>query len=249
MKEQILVDNLLINYYKFKANGKKTLLFLHGWRSDGMIWKEIADILADEDVAIFALDFPGFGGSPAPKEAFSVKDYADLTAQFIEKLKLKNVILVGHSFGGRVAIKLAADNSTLIEKVVLVDSAGIKPNHLNTKKIMAKIVKPFFKPKFMQGVRKSIYKRIGSDDYLATPELQETFKKIVGEDLSDDLSKIKLPTLIIWGENDTETPAKDAEIMAKEIVDSHKVKLKDAGHFSFIDQSQEFITELTKFIK
>lgn len=250
MQNQAVIDNLLINYYIFKSQGKKTILFLHGWRSEGMIWKDIADKL-DANLKLISLDLPGFGLSRLSKKAFSVSDYAEVVAHFIKKINLENVILVGHSFGGRIGIKLASSYPELLEKLVLVDSAGLI---LDQKKIerqrkLAKFAKPFFRPKFMQGLRKAIYKRIGSEDYLATPEIQETYKKVIGEDLRPDLSKIKVETLLFWGADDKETPIQYAEIMNKEIKNSQKVIVREAGHFSFLDQPQEFAETLKDFIK
>lgn len=250
MKEQIIVNNLLITYYCFKKEGKKTVLFLHGWRSEGLIWKEIAKSMQADNVAIYALDLPGFGLSAVPKEALSIDDYAAIVAEFIKKLELTNIILVGHSFGGRISIKLAASHPELIDKLVLADSAGLVLNNKRRefRKKTAKIIKPFFKPKFMQGLRKKIYQQMGAEDYLATPYLKDTFIKTISEDLCSCLPMIIIPTLIIWGENDLETPIEYANIMHREIKNSEKIVIEQAGHFSFLDDSQRFSYELAKFI-
>jgi len=250
MKNQLVVDGLLINFYKFQEGDKGTLLFLHGWRSEGMIWQGIIRQLDLPGYTIYALDLPGFGSSPAPDKPYAVADYAGFVSTFIQKLKLTNVILVGHSFGGRIGIKLAASEPEIIKKLVLVDSAGMitdqKGNQL--KKTIAKIFKPFFRPKFMQPLRKKVYQMIGAEDYLATPELRETYLKVISEDLSTFLPKIKQPSLIIWGGKDKQTPLEYAEIMKKGIKDSSLVVLRDAGHFSFLDQPDEFAKQLTIFI-
>jgi pimeloyl-ACP methyl ester carboxylesterase len=166
-------------------------------------------------------------------------------------LELKNVIIVGHSFGGRVGIKLASEHPELISKLVLVDSAGFASKATKKKfyRIIAKIVKPIFKPKTMQGLRRKIYQKIGAEDYLATPELQTTFVNIVTEDLTADMADIRLPTLVIWGRNDKDTPVRQGERMYATIFNSQLVILEHAGHFSFIDQPQRFAEVLKKFIK
>jgi pimeloyl-ACP methyl ester carboxylesterase len=150
-----------------------------------------------------------------------------------------------------VAIKLSSSNPELISKVVLVDSAGFAMDA--SKKIFtkaaAKIVKPFFKPKFMQPLRKKIYQKIGAEDYLATPELQKTFVNVTGEDLSNDMKKIQAPTLIIFGENDKVTPVTYGELMKFLIPNSKCRVLKGAGHFSFLDKPEEFAEALKDFIK
>jgi pimeloyl-ACP methyl ester carboxylesterase len=213
------------------------------------------------EYGMYALDLPGFGKSPftppspspsrgGNNNGWAVGDYAKVVKEFIEKLDLKNVILIGHSFGGRVAIKLVAKYPILISKLILVDSAGfaMDANKKSAMNFAAKIARPFFKPKFMQGLRKKIYRQIGAEDYLATPELQKTFVNITSEDLTADMKNIKLPTLIIWGENDTETPLEFGKKMNTLIPNSKFVILKNVGHFSFLDKPEEFVKILENFI-
>lgn len=248
MQDSVVINQQLVAYNVLNQESKRALVFLHGWRSQGLVWKDIAEKINNQGFAIYMLDFPGFGGSPQPKVAFSVQDYADVVGEFIKKLKLGNVILVGHSFGGRVAIKLSAIYPNLIKKIVLVDSAGLAENKSKEISFLAKIAKPFFKPSFMMGLREKIYKKIGAEDYVATPQLRETFLKVINEDLSDYLAQINKPTLIIWGENDKDTPTSAAKLMNEKIKNSKLVVLKGAGHFSFLDKPQEFLSELTNFI-
>lgn len=249
MKDKIVINNLLINYYCFKENGAKTLLFLHGWCSNGAIWQTMAEKLNNENYALYALDLPGFGESSLSNDDFTIQKYVDIVSEFIQKKGLKNIILVGHSFGGRIAIKLSATQPDLIEKLVLVDSAGFISGQRNIfKKFLAKLAKPFFKPKFMQGARESIYRMIGAEDYIATPELKQTFINIINEDLSQYLPQIYQPTLIVWGADDSETPIFFAEKMRREIKKSILVVIEKAGHFSFIDQPDIFYSRLKDFI-
>lgn len=250
MRDQTIINKLLINYYRFKKEGDKTVIFLHGWRSEGAIWKATAELMKYDNLALYALDLPGFGASAVPKKALSIDDYADIVLEFIKKFKLEKVILVGHSFGGRISIKIATTHPELIDKVILVDSAGLNlsSGKTTTRKVFARLFGPFFKPKFMQGLRRRIYRKMGAEDYISTPYLKETYLKTIKEDLRDCLPKIILPTLIIWGAKDTETPLKFADIMNKEIKNSEKVIFPGAGHFSFLDCPQEFANQLIKFI-
>ena len=246
MKDNLVIGGQLVNYYQI-GQGKKNLIFLHGWGSNALIWQNIISKIDQKQFCIYTLDLPGFGNSALPKKSFSISDYTEVISEFISKLNLKNNILIGHSFGGRIAIKLAATHPNLIKKLILVDSAGIKVDKKFTN-YLAKIVKPIFKPKFMQKSRMLIYKKIGAQDYANSGELKETFKKIINEDLTSYLDRIKLPVLIIWGEDDQETPLQFAQIMKEKINNSQLKIIKDAGHFSFIDQPQLFINELNNFI-
>ncbi len=270
MGKQLIVNENLIAYSQ-AGEGERAVIFLHGWRSQKEVWQNVLSQLSIVNCQLFAIDLPGFGGSPAPRSAWTVNDYAEVVKGFIEKIELKKVIIVGHSFGGRVGIKLAAMLSKSVStslpsealghlfspgekgniyKLVLVDSAGfaLDDSKKNIYGLMAKIAKPFFKPKFMQGLRRKIYEHIGSEDYLATPELQKTFVNIIGEDLTEDMEKINCPTLIITGENDKDTPPSFGQKMQSLIPNSKLTILPGAGHFSFLDKPGEFAEELNKFI-
>jgi pimeloyl-ACP methyl ester carboxylesterase len=269
---QVVIKNQIISYFSNQTAGEKCLLFLHGWRSQKEVWANVANKLisqqvnkqvsesANQPISIYAIDLPGFGGSSLHKieGGMSVSDYALVIKEFIEKLNLKNIILVGHSFGGRVGIKLVASTPSLskegaggvIEKLILVDSAGFAMNSMkkNVFRFIAKIVSPFFKPKFMQSLRAKIYKKIDAEDYLATPELQKTFLNVVNEDLTEDVKKINIPTLILTGENDTDTPVVMGKKMHTLIPDSSFRILPNSGHFSFVDQPEQFVEIVKKFI-
>ncbi len=253
MPQQIVINNLLINYYEFCKGDKQNVIFLHGWRSQSLVWQQIADRLKSEGYTIYALDLPGFGSSAAPDSAYTVGDYKEIVRCFIDKLELTNNIVVGHSFGGRVGIKLAAENPDLVQKLILVDSAGLRLEDEirsnNLKKVIAKAVKPVFGLKIMSGLKSYIYKKIGSEDYLATPSLRETYVNVINEDLRPFLPMIKASTLIIWGDKDTDTPLEYADIMHKEIAQSRLEILEGAGHFSFVDCPDKFTDLLNNFIK
>ncbi len=258
MEKKVIIDNLLIQYVQSGNPAGDALIFLHGWRSQKEIWNAImasSQLSAlTEQVSKFnciAIDFPGFGKSQLPSKPFGIAEYAKIVELFIEKLELKNVTLIGHSFGGRVAIKLAASCPKHIGRLVLVDSAGFAMG-ASKKKLLglsAKFIKPFFKPQFMQPLRKSIYKAIGAEDYVTTPELQKTFVKIVTEDLTADMTHIICPALLVFGQADVDTPVSFGERMQKLIPQAKLIILNDAGHFSFIDQPIQFLEALITFIQ
>lgn len=257
-EKNIILNNLLVHYYGWNKaeQNPRALLFLHGWRSDGSVWRPIIPALLEKTPCdIYTLDLPGFGKSQTPPPSFSLANYAEIVKTFIEKLGLTNVTIIGHSFGGRIAIKLASAQSSeveprKIEKMVLVDSAGVtlEDTRLEAKKIIAKIVKPFFRLPFVSRLRAPLYRAIGSEDYLATPELREVFVRVINEDIAPLLPNIRQKTLIVWGENDEVTPIEAGEIMAKKIPDAKLVILKNAGHFSFLDKKEEFIELLADFL-
>lgn len=251
LNKQIIINDLLVNYYYFLPDKKptKTLIFLHGWGTDSQLWFKIVPELIKKNYSLYFLDLPGFGQSQVPNIAYDVDDYKKVIYEFINKLELKKINLIGHSFGGRITIKLAAENPDFLEKIVLVDTAGIVTAS-KIKKItalIAKIFNPIFKPRFMQPLRKKLYFLMGSE-YLENEKLSEVFSKVVSENLTKLLTLIKKPTLIIWGRKDLVTPLYYGELMKRLIPKSKLIIFEKAGHFSFLDQPEEFVKELTKFI-
>lgn len=250
--KQIIINELLVNYYYFlpdKKSPNKTLVFLHGWGVDSRLWFRIVPELINKNYSMYFLDLPGFGQSQVPNKAYDVNDYKKIIYEFVKKIGLKKINLIGHSFGGRVTIKLASENPEFLEKIILVDTAGIVTASKIKKitELIAKTISPIFRPSFMQPLRKKFYLLFGSE-YLENEKLSEIFSKVVSENLTRLLTFIKKPTLIIWGKRDKVTPLYYGELMNKLIPKSKLIVLEKSGHFSFLDQSDEFVKVLTKFI-
>ncbi|KKU19368.1 hypothetical protein A3A64_03950 [Candidatus Gottesmanbacteria bacterium RIFCSPLOWO2_01_FULL_48_11] len=242
-QKQISIRGLLVNYYTRVGDNrqhKKTFIFLHGWRSSGTIWFAITSKITDANLC--CMDFPGFGRSTLPQGVMDLNEYASIVRDFISKLGLTNITLVGHSFGGRVAIKLVSTNPELVSRLVLVDSAGFASSASRKAAlgIVARMVRPLFRPAFMHSLRRKIYTLMGTEDYVATPELKDTFVKVVNEDLSDAMRTIKTQTLIVWGGQDKETPLAMGEKIHSLIPHSRLEVIKNAGHFSFLDNPSAF---------
>lgn len=242
IKKEIIIDNLRINYYQspeFKTDG--TLVFLPGWQAKAQVFKKIFDSV-DNYVAI---DWPGFGESEQPASIWGLTEYADFLKKFLGKLKIINPVLVGHSFGGSVGIKYVV-NGGQAKKIILIDSAGIRRKSF--KKFIyfvgAKVVKIFlWLPvirKYKQAIRKKFYQAIDSVDYVEAGEMSQIYQKIISNDLTDDLQKIKVKTVLIWGDQDKATPLADGLLMKKMIANSELFVIKDAGHFPFLEKEEEF---------
>lgn len=250
LNKQIIINNLLVNYYYLsKKKSFKTLVFLHGWGVDSKLWFKVLPELIKKNYSLYFLDLPGFGQSQIPNTTYDVDDYKKIVYGFVKKLGLKNIYLIGHSFGGRITIKLAAENPEFLEKIILVDTAGIVTAS-KIKKIsamIAKTISPIFRPSFMQPLRKKLYFLLGSE-YLENEKLSEIFSKVVSENLTRLLTRIKKPTLIIWGGNDKVTPLYYGQLMSKLIPKSKLVVFEKAGHFSFLDAPEEFVRTLTEYI-
>ncbi|MBU1167831.1 alpha/beta hydrolase [Patescibacteria group bacterium] len=234
---RIQVQGLLVNY---KTIGLGTpILILPGWGGSSETWKSFIDYFkASDKYQLIVLDLPGFGKSDDPPVAWSVSDYVNFVLDFTEKIDLERFVLVGHSFGGRVSIKLTARYQQKVEALVLVAAAGIKHKKSlkqRTGNLLAKQGKkifslPFFK-KYFHFSRKALYKLLRERDYVKTRgNMKETFQRVVAEDLTPYLNDIKVPTLIIWGTKDRMTPVNDAYVMNDGISGSVLEVIEGGGH-------------------
>lgn len=244
---EILVDNCKVEY-KITGEGKDVVI-LQGWGTTLSMYDSVANSI-NSKYRVIQLDLPGFGGSDEPKEPWSVDDYADFVLKFLDALNVQEASFIGHSYGGRIIIKLAArqDLPVKIDKIVLIDSAGIRPKRTMKQKAKIrayKIGKKIFSIKFLQKLfPEAIEKwksRQGSADYRnASPIMRQCLVKAVNEDLTDHLPNIKADTLLIWGDMDTATPLSDGRLMEKLIPSAGLVVLKGAGHYSYLDQPYVF---------
>lgn len=250
------VNNIKINYEQ-KGSGDLIVL-LHGWGSNIKLFANLIDLLAKK-YTVVAMDMPGFGESQEPPSAWCVDDYVDFVIDFLKDYDNKNIMFLGHSFGGRVIIKLnSRDNLDFkVSKVILVDSAGIMPPKSNKKGFRTRKYK-FFRSILSTGIMQKIAPealeklrvKYGSADYAAaSPLMRQVLVKVVNEDLEPLIPNIKCPTLLVWGVNDTATPLSDGEKMEKLIKDSGLVKLENAGHYSFLEQQYTFNRVMCSFMK
>jgi pimeloyl-ACP methyl ester carboxylesterase len=234
-------------YYQKTGRGKD-LVLLHGWRQDVSTWWGIVELLKD-DFTLWMLDLPGFGRSETPKKPFTVKDYSEIVSGFIKGQKIKNPVLLGHSLGGRVAIKLASISHT--GSVILEDAAGIKTVPMVKEVFLAAAAKTF---KFLvpdifnlkDKLRHLVYRSLDSD-YEDVGELRETFVNLTNEDLTPDLAKIKSETLLIWGEKDRAVPLKMGKKMYKLIENSRIEVLDGIGHFPHLENPERFVYWVRNF--
>jgi len=252
---ETVVNGIKVNYID-EGTGE-IVLFLQGWGTNLDIYKKLINKLKLTN-RIIALDFPGFGKTPEPSTAWDVNDYTDFTLAFINKLKLNNIILMGHSFGGRVIIRLMnkKNRKITVKKIVLLDSAGIKAKVTAKKKLKQTWFKVCKKAagskigkKIFPGAVERMKNKHGSADYRkASPLMKQVLVKTINEDLTDMLPNIDVPTLLIWGDMDTATPLSDAKIMEEKIPDAGLVVLKNTGHYSFLEDFYTFSKVIDSFL-
>jgi pimeloyl-ACP methyl ester carboxylesterase len=252
---EIIIDGIKINYEQLGAG--ENVLVLHGWGASIQTMRPVIDALKDS-YRITALDFPGFGGSSMPPDSFGVPEYTRLTQAFLERLNIKHTHIICHSFGGRVTILLAAQRPELVGKIVFTDAAGLrKPRTLKyyirtySYKLAKRISRGKAVKRILLALGVDVDKRVksaGSADYRAlSDEMRRVFVRVVNQDLKEYLPMIKSPSLLIWGENDMDTPVEFAKIMEKKIPDAGLVVFPGAGHYSFLDRFGQYITVVRTF--
>ncbi len=231
------------------------VLLLHGWGASCDSYKGVINALRDK-CRLVALDFPGCGQSDLPERPLDINDYVALVMEFCSALKIRDPILVGHSHGGRVIMKLAGSGLMNPKKIVFIDAAGIKPQYSFKKwcKVRTfKTVKWFLTlPLIRNHTEETLQKarnHFGSADYNSAPEvMRKTLVNLVNDDMSMYLDGIKASTLLIWGENDTATPLYMAKRLEKIIPDCGLCVIKGTGHWSFVEKPHEAQAILRSFL-
>lgn len=248
------IDGLNIEYLDEGAG--IPVLLLHGWGSSFDVYKGVIAALR-ENCRLVAMNFPGCGKSDTMENPWTLEDYCDLVLKFIKKTGLENPILIGHSHGGRVILKLAAEGMLNPPKIVLLDSAGLIPKKSFKQKFRAKSFKaikrvltlPVIK-NYSAGLLDKARRHYGSADYNAAPEvLRKTLVSLVNTDLRNIIGNIKAPTLLIWGDKDTATPLSDAKIIESLIPDAGLCVLEGTGHYSFCEKPYQAHAILKSFVK
>ena len=235
------------------GSGTPTLL-LHGWGASGDLFAATMRGLG-EGLDLIALDFPGFGKTAPPPAPWGVSEYMDWTLALMDWLGIERANFVGHSFGGRVAIKLAALHPERVARLVLADAAGIRPQrdwryHLRVRafKTMRALAQARYTPQSLREWAGAQVAQQGSPDYkAASGTVRGSFVRVVNEDLREYLPRIQAPTLLIWGDRDEDTPLADAQLMERLIPDAGLVVFEGAGHYAYLEQSGRFCVIVKQF--
>lgn len=229
-----------LEYLQFGKKEPK-IIFLHGWQQRKQSLTPLVPFLY-KNHRLYFLGLPGFGKVKMPSTITGSKEYAELVARWLKKKKLLPAILVGHSFGGKIATLIALNHPKLISHLILIASSGIP---------QPKWWYPI-KDIVPQKIRKSLFPIFGSlltsQDCQTAGPLLPFLKNIVKEDLRPQFKKIKIPTLIIWGKNDQELPIKHGKTIHRSIPKS-QLKILPGDHFPFQKNPQKMANLILKFIK
>ena len=238
MKKKI--DNIEINYVQYGKG--QDIVLLHGWGQNIQMMDPIGKNL-DDNFKITILDLPGFGNSDIPKFAYTINDYTNLLESFLKELNIKEPILIGHSFGGRIAINYASKFK--VKKLVLFGTPFLvrKKNSLKVK-----ILKSLKQIKILNNFAEKMKNHLGSEDYRnAKGVMREILVNTVNESLETSASKINVPTLLIWGESDQAVPISEAKELEKTITDSALIVLP-GSHYCYLENLGRVISILEHFL-
>ncbi len=249
-----IVNDFNIHYEKY-GNEKHNIIILPGWGDTRSTFNNLISVLK-EYYTVYIIDYPGFGNSKFPNRDLDIYDYANLIKDFITINSIDNPIIISHSFGGRISIILAGLYKLPIKKMILIDAAGIK----HKKKFKLKIKQAIYKllkkigiilPKKIRNTYlNKLINIFGSADFKnLDPNIRKTFIKVINEDLTEYLSDINTSTLLIWGENDNDTPLDDGKLMNIKIEDSGLIVIPNASHFPYLEYPYYITKIILEFLK
>ena len=251
---QVKIKDYNINY-EIIGEGKP-IIMLHGWLTDLESMRPLAANLSKK-FKIYLVDVIGFGKSDLPENPLTSNDFGNFLKEFVEKLNIENPILIGHSNGGRIIINAVGRNLVKPKKIVLIDSAGLKPKrsieyHIKVAiyKIGKLILNLLPNTNTIKKFKEKLRNNVGSSDYKASPVvLKDTMKIILNEDQRPLLKNINVPTLLIWGSLDTATPISDAREIERILPDCGLVEYPYGTHFSYLENIENCKLVLDEFFK
>ena len=238
-------NDINIHYQDFGDKSKDTIVFLHGWGQNIQMMEPIAKPL-EKTNRIIIIDLPGFGESEEPKYVWTLEEFAEMVHALLEKLNVKNPYLVGHSFGGKISILYTSKYD--VNRLVLLSSPyKVKIKKVSTK---VKILKALKKVPGLGALAEVAKKHMGSTDYKnASPMMRDILVKHVNTDLTDIVKTIKVPTFIIWGDNDTAVDVEDAYELEELLQDAGLVVYEGCTHYAYLERAGQTINILKEFFK
>ena len=217
------------------------IFLLHGWGASSSAFSFVLDALGRAGFRATAPDFAGFGATPEPEAPRGVPEYAADALALADELGAEKAIWVGHSFGGRVALEIAAKHPERAAGLVLVDSAGLRPRRPPSYHIRVALHK-LLKRLGGSGLK-------GSADYRElSPVMKAVFVRVVNYDETPLLARIACPTAVFWGDRDRETPLYMAKRFVRGIEDSRLFMLS-GGHFAYAEDPDRFMRVLIAFVR
>jgi len=245
IKKEIIISGLKVSYSVSSSfNPDQAVVFLPGWKSPVDLFCSVMGDIPN----LLAVNLPGWGGSEKPQMDWGLAEYAGFVKEFLLKLGINRPILVGHSVGGAIAVEYLS-NGGQAKKLVIISGAIVRERSAKKKAMFAgaKIFRFLF-PFINKSWRQRLAGKSLSPDYIQAGELEGTYKRLISEDKKDDFSKLGLPIILIWGQDDQDTPSAQAEQLQSLRPQAILETIPQAGHYCFLDQPQKFREIIFKFL-
>lgn len=233
-------------HYTKSGTGTPVFLLVHGWGGTGRSLSKLASLLKDT-YTVYTLDLPGFGSSDRPNPDWGVAEYAGIITSFLREKIKQPVVFFGHSFGGALGVYIASSEPALFSRLILASASYHRTSGPQSRLPLRKL--PFLPGWLKLIVRKAAYKLLyPKSDILNYPFLEENYRTIVSHDLTPHLKNIAMPVLILWGENDRDTPVADARLLKDNLPDAHLVIYPGATHNFPLKEPEKVSEDIRKFI-
>ena len=237
-------EQLNINYIDYGDSEKDPVVLLHGWGQNIQMMKPVGDFLSRNNRVII-IDLPGFGESPEPDSIWTLYDYAKAINELLTGINVNNPILIGHSFGGKISLLYASIYEC--KKLILLGSPFKK--EIQKLSLKTKILKSLKKVPMLNKLEETAKKYVGSKDYRdASPVMRKILVEHVNLDITEEVKKVKCPTLIIWGTNDAAVPLERAYELEKLIDESAVIEYEGCTHYAYLERLGQTNSIISKFI-
>ena len=238
------INDVDINYIRYGDNNGEDVVLLHGWGQNIEMMKPIGNPLSKE-FNVTIIDLPGYGESSEPPFPWEVSDYVDALKKLLDELKIHNPILIGHSFGGKISLLYASMYK--VNKLVLFGSPF--KQEITKLSLKTKILKALKKVPVLNKLEGFAKRHIGSDDYRnASDTMRKVLVNTVNLDITEEVKKIKCPTLIVWGTLDEAVPVQRAYELESLIEDAGVVIYENCTHYAYLENLNQTINILYSFL-
>lgn len=236
---------------------KHPIIILHGWGLSGEKFLGLKEALIPYASHVYVPDFPGFGKEKLPDMPLTLQDYAEFLIHYIKENIIVDPIIIGHSFGGRVALKAIEVVPTLAQKLILTGTPGFTSRSRNILAVfvtLAKIGKLFFKipiiHRYEESIRRWYYYTVGAREYTrAEGAMKQTFKNVVNEPLLSSMQSVQVPCLLAWGHEDIIVPVSIARRMNDVIPGSAFLTIPDSDHGVPYKNPEAFVRAILVFLQ
>jgi pimeloyl-ACP methyl ester carboxylesterase len=231
------------------------VIALHGWKQNIKSFWPVAEQLSRGEFQVHLLDLPGFGRSELPPVPWGVTEYMQFVLAYLDASELDCVAVLGHSFGGRIALMLAADHPERVCKMVLADSAGLRTPPSVRRRLRNTLSRGARNALDRLGLdgwrdrlRDSYNRRYASEDYLTAGPLRDTFLRVVQQDLTPWAERVQAPTVLIWGDQDVDTPLWQGRRLEQLIPDAGLIVFEGTGHFAYLERLGDYVRIVDHFL-